>query len=599
MSITHDDLELLRDPRRSLPVCGKVRAMSAVDGRALIPYDPKLITTRMQLDILQYIADPPRSPLTGQVLWMILLGYRQGGKSVAAEYGFYAQTAYSQSWKHLCVADEPQRAKELLARVNNLHAEWPREVRMERKYDQETWQATFSPVQVEHERLVERLMRTQHTGQNPIGADWDSCHWSEADFSPDAPAWWSAFKPSMTNRDHARLLIETTANPGTITPSVGFVRDLYFASKANRDANDDGGPSRFFCRFYPFWDSKIHQRPWNPKDKLENEEIRLLERYGPHGLRKEHLAFRRGEMVDDALIRANPETFRIWYPFDDLTCWPRRGSRIFSSEILERHESSPRITPWVPTDHAQFYPGWRKPPGEVDPDAAYVISVDPNGYGVGRDHGSAELREVWSDEQYQVAVFAGGARDGVDPEVLARWVGLTARKFKARVFVESTGVGMAVLALLRTHYLDIDLYHYEDNPERPGVPASLPRKLEALTHHRTQLAGDLVLQDADGVAQLASYRNDKQVEESDSQLQLAGGHNSRGRRPRHHWDKVSASMWGSWAVGLGHVNRPSKPKAAPPARLEIETAEDWARVDAMLARQAAFRRGVYTHQGKP
>lgn len=594
-SITEAELKHLRDPRRALRACGMIPTQAAVDGRNLVPYNPDEITVRMQRDILSYIADPPRDPHTGMTRWMLLIGYRQGGKSVTAEYGFYVRTAYAQSWQHLCTADNGDRAGELLKRVNGLHKTWPRRLRAERAYDAEVWQATFREMRAGGEHLVERVMRTQHAGQNPIGLPWDSVHWSEFCFSQEAPGYWSGLRPAIVNRAHALMLWESTPNPGNLVPDCGFGKEMYFAAKT-RHAEEDGAPSRFFSKFYPFWDGKLNRRPWLQEWKPDNSELRLLEKYGPYGLRLEHLAFRREAMRTDPEIRRNPDVFGIWYPFDDLTCWAKVSGAIFQSHHLDRQANSGRLKAWPNGETECFYPGWRKDPGEVDPNAAYIIAVDPNGYG-GRDHGAAELREVWSDEQYEVASFAGGRIDGVDPEVLGHWVGKTARRYKAEVVVESTGVGTGVLTLLRQQYPDVRLYHHNGDPEKPGVPASPKTKQEALAHHKDALMDDLWLQDRAKYEQHISYRNDKAVEETDGQLQLQGGTTSRQRRPRHHWDRVSASMWASWAVANGICRRPVKPKPVAPPRPPCETIEG---LEAVMARIEQRRtRGVLQPEDKP
>lgn len=590
-AITADQLQALRDPRRSLRTCGKVPSQNAVDGKGLAPYDPTAITHRMQQDILSYIASPPIDPATGLTAWFLLVGSRQTGKSWTAEAGFYVKAAYAQTWKHLCTADTGDRAGELLKNINSLHKTWPSGLRAERQYDSEVWQATFKEVYMGGEQLVERVMRTQHAGQNPIGLPWDSIHWSEYAFCPEAYAYWSGLRPAIVNRPRSLMVWETTANPGTITPDVGFAREMYFAAKAK--VGDDGVPSRFFARFYPFWDSKLCVRPW-PKDATpELEEQRLFERYSPYGLRWEHLAFRRATFREDAEIRRDPDQFGIWYPFDDLTCWAKASGAIFQSHHLDRHRNSGRLVEWLPSGNAMFYRGWRKDPGEVDPDAAYLISVDPNGYG-GRDHGAAELREVWQDEQIQVGVFAGGRSDGVDPEVLARWVGQTARRFRAWVIVESTGVGAGVISILRSQYPDIRLYHHNQDFEKPGVPASSKTKQEALAAHKDALMDDLVLQDKLGFGHHLSYQNDKAVEEGDMALQLQGGKTSRNRRGRGHWDRVSASMWGSWGVANGVCPRPMKPKPPVAPKAGYDTLAELDRV--LVALDGARPRGAFVRQ---
>lgn len=577
MTITPELLPLLRDPRRALPAFGHVGTQDGRGGDNVVKYDPGALTHSLQQDILKYWHCPPVDPHTGNAQWMITLAGRQGGKSFTAEAAAYCRTAAANSWQHLCLADTPDRSRELLARVNMLHDLWDPDVRFERKYNNEEWQATFAPMNIGPHRLSVRRMRTQHTGMEPVGAAWDSLHWSEVDFSgDDARRFWSNLLPALVNRSHAVVHLESTGNPGMLTPSVGFLKEMYFAAKNRR--SDGSDMNRFIACFYPFWDNKRARRPWNPSWSMEVEEIRLLEKYGSAGLTLEHLAFRREILATDPEIRRDPETFGIWYPFDDLTCWPVIQSGTFQDYHLKRHLNATWLVPWKPVDRAMWYPGHRVAAGVFDPDAAYIMGVDPNGYG-GRDHGAAELREVWAEKQTEVASFAGGRMDGVDPEVLARWIIATCEKARAaqvriKVVVESTGVGAGVITLLKQRPDVVDLY-YSDQ-DRPGVPASAQKKQEALAHHKDALMQDLVLHDEDKVSQHATYRNDKAVEETDTALQLQAGNPSRRRRPRHHWDKVSASMWTSWAVANGLCRRPFIPVVKPPRTKPYpSTAEEW------------------------
>lgn len=585
-------LPLLRDPRRSLRVYGRVSSQAAKSASdVLAPYDPATVTRRMQQDILSYWADPPKDRM-GRTLWFCLLGYRQGGKSLAAESGAYVVTSSASTWRHLCYADTPNRSKELLGRINLLHDNWDIEseaegrprLRFERKYDNEAWQATFSPVQVGKDRLSDRVMRTQHTGQDPIGAAWDSVHGSEEDFAgDDAAKFWSGLQPGLITRHHSLVIRESTPNPGTITPSVGFYRGFYFNAKARRA--DDSEMSRWFAKFYPFWDGVRHALPYDERWPLELEELRLLDRYGKDGLRPEHLMFRRSVLKSDEEIRRNPETFGIWYPFCDQTCWPTIQGTTFTNAHLARNLGQPHLVPWEPVDNCMWYPGRRKPAGEPDPEASYIMGVDPNGFG-GKDHGAAEIREVWDDEQREVCSFAGGRKEGVNPETLGNWIIQTSQRFRdagarIRVVVESNGVGAGVIAIIKSAP-GVDLYYTE--PDKPGVPASGKTKQEALVAHLDALLDDLWLQDQHKVEQHTDYRNDKAAEETDIQLQLAGGNPSRGRRRKDHWDKVSASLWTSWGVAHGVVRRPSVPIVVPPRTKPWPATEsEWADFEARNA----------------
>jgi len=512
-------LSRLRDPRVALPTCGYVRDQATED---FVQYDPYAITDTFQADILEYYANPPRDE-NGRTRWAYMIGYRQAGKSTAAEFAAYCLTAYTPGLDHICLADTDDRAKYLHSRVHELDQRWPEEIKAPRSNTREKWQLTF-------DGLVGGTMRTlsMAKGSVGIGQSPGSAHWSEIPFCPDQAAQWSGMLPSLRNRADVRVLLETTCNPDD---SQGFAQELYLSGLR--------GDGRLFSLFYPFWDGKLNSRPWPKNSALDTEEQRLLDKYGPQGLRLEHLAFRRECMADDVRIRLNPDEFGIWYPFDDVTCWARTSGGIFSS-LLDRHAEA-ELVAWKPT--AQFYPG-DSGHAEPDPDAVYALAVDPCGYAA-RDHGAAQLVEVWDDVWYQVGVFSGGRRESVDPEVLARWVFDTGMRYnKALVVVESTGVGQGVLTLLRAWgYPNL----YYESKGNPGIAATTKSNGLSLTALRTALKDLLVLRDADTVGQLQTYRNDKNVQDGVQAEQLRGEVGRR-RRERHHWDKVSALQWVCWAA---------------------------------------------------
>jgi hypothetical protein len=53
----------------------------------------------------------------------------------------------------------------------------------------------------------------------------------------------------------------------------------------------------------------------------------------------------------------------------------------------------------------------------------------------------------------------------------------------------------------------------------------------------------LVLNDAETVEQLRSYRRDKELEDSEKFKLLQPNKLGRGRRAKHHWDRISALLW--------------------------------------------------------
>ena len=99
----------LANPSISLLAYGHVQDQST--GNA-IRYNPNAITDRLQSTIVSYFSNPPLTA-DGQVRWLVLLGYRQAGKSTAPELCAYAKTAYTPGWDHVCIADTRNRAEYL------------------------------------------------------------------------------------------------------------------------------------------------------------------------------------------------------------------------------------------------------------------------------------------------------------------------------------------------------------------------------------------------------------------------------------------------------------------------------------------------------
>tara|TARA_R110002012_G_scaffold206784_1_gene376828 strand:- start:258 stop:932 length:675 start_codon:yes stop_codon:yes gene_type:complete len=165
-------------------------------------------------------------------------------------------------------------------------------------------------------------------------------------------------------------------------------------------------------------------------------------------------------------------------------------------------------------------------------DALYAIGVDPSGHAA-RDHASFQVLKVYDGEWTQVASFA----TNIDPLAFSRKLEEVGRYYNnASVVVESNGVGQSVLALLREwEYPNL----YYEKKRKPGFTTTAKSIDMTLGHLVDGLLDELILNDDDTLEQLQSYRNDKQVEESPSS-EIVRGKTSSKRRPRHHWDKISA-----------------------------------------------------------
>ena len=165
-------------------------------------------------------------------------------------------------------------------------------------------------------------------------------------------------------------------------------------------------------------------------------------------------------------------------------------------------------------------------------DAIYVIGVDPSGHAA-RDHASFQVLKIYDGEWTQVACFA----TNIDPLAFSRKLEEVGRYYNnAKIVVESNGVGQSVLALLREwDYSNI----YYEKKRRPGFTTTAKSIDMTLGYLVDALLDDLIFYDKDTLEQLQSYRNDKQVEENPNS-EIVRGKVSKKRRPRHHWDKISA-----------------------------------------------------------
>ena len=500
--LSAEALDALLDPSVSLPAYAKV--IDQKTGRE-VRYDPFAITEKLQATVVGYYANPPVTDM-GQVKWLNLLGYRQGGKSLTAEACGYVKTAYTPGYDHVCIADTKPRAEYLHRRVHLIHQNWPRPVRSPTVPNREVRQLSFR-----HGGRMRIL--SGESGAVGIGQSPDSFHGSELPWWRNAGSQFSMIYPSMINRDHSRVLLEATPAP-TSMPSTEWWRDQC------RDAKK--GLGRWIYAFFPFWDGKLNQRPW-PKDSvLTNEEIDLLNRYGPLGLRKENLAFRRLMVDTDAEIRRHPDLFKVYYPFDDISCWISTAGSVFRADTLKRHQEAVLVP-------------WRAPYMEYEaPEsgAVYVIGADPAGYAA-RDHAAFHVLKVYDDQWTQVACF-GATTDPVD---FAKRLNAVGRRYNnALLGVESNGVGVATLALLQEmNYPNL----YYEKPYKPGLAATVKSVPQMLSYLQDALMDYLVLHDEDSVGQLGSYREDKATERS-AVSEILGAHGRGRRRNRHHWDKVSA-----------------------------------------------------------
>jgi len=510
-------LNTLRSPAHALAAFGEVHDQKT--GR-FVKYNPTAITGRLQLEVLDYMSNPPRLP-SGETIFLTLLGYRQAGKSLTTEYAAYCKAAFIPGWDHVCIADNRDRADYLHKRVHYLHQRWPKALKSRSMATRESRQLTFDPLQGGKMRVLSAESGAVGVGQSP-----DSFHASECHLWSDFNGSMFLINPSLINRREALVVFEATPWERNCAWHEHYV----MAKK---------GAGRHKAVFFPFWDGKLNSRA-TPKDfQPTNEEVGLLNRYGPQGLTTDNLTFRRFIMDTDPEVRRNPEMFGVMYPFDDISCWIASANSAIPEHALKKHLQAD-LKPW--TGPYQEY----EAPQEG---AIYAIGVDPSGYAA-RDHASFQVLKCWRGEWTQVACFA----EHIDPLSFTNQLVRTAKRYnKALICVESNGVGQSVLALLDDR--DYPNLYYEAK-FKAGFTTTSKSLDQATGWVIDALMDELVLNDRDLLQQLQTYKNDKRTEES-AAAEILRGSSSNRRRDRHHWDKVSALMMA--VVGARYLPVRDKP----------------------------------------
>lgn len=540
-----EQLLFLRSPGKSLP---KLAEVLDQETSTFVKYDPTRLTHTFQTELLDYLDDTPRTDF-GQTKWLTCLTARQMGKSLAVEYGMYSKTAYTPGWDHVCIADIDERAKYLHKRVHQMHIRWPENLRAPTLRGNELLQLTFDPTIGGKMRVMSAETSAVGIGQSP-----DSFHGSECAFWSDFSGTMSMIYPSMVNRANSLAVFECTP---------------WLAGNDWHEhvvmAREERG--RHMYLFKPFWDGVLNRRPWDRTWAPDQEELKLLNEYRTKGLNLHNLAFRRSIMDTDAEIRRNPELFKVFYPFDDVTCWITGAQSAIPGHALDKHKRDNLIS-----SKEGYYE--RAAP---DPECRYVIGVDPCGH-ASRDHAAFQVLEVSHEGWVQVAWFA----DHADPLAFSRKlqeVGLRYRR--ALICVENNGVGQAVVSLLRDwNYPNL----YYDDKGRPGITTSGP-SLEQMTAQLIDaLMDNLVLHDKRTIDQLMTYKNDKRIEEN-AASELVRGAPSKRRRERHHWDSVSALMFAVIGARVTPKGK-ARPKELPAGDNPIHTglykanerAEEWKKI---------------------
>ena len=550
-----DDLiRQLRDPRVTVP-----EFCSVVDQRTedIIQYDADRVCPRLQHSILAFMGDTPRDS-DGMTQWLIVNASRQTTKSTTTALAMANLAEYTPGAFAAIIADKKERAEDLFRAIDISYEYKPEEVKYPTIANRESRQLTFT-----HKGKIRTLAANQENVGIGRGASY--LHMSELPFWNDPADVWFKMGPAFRTRENAVIVMESTPAPMS-EPGAEWYRDM--CAEARK------GHGRFKFLFVPFYESKLNERNWHPSWKPDSTELKLLEKYGPPtGL--ENLAFRRRVMEEDKLIRRYPELFFVFYPVNSITCWQQPGGGAIPAHVLEKHLEGEMVL-WDPPDN--MYMEYEPPKA----DAIYVIGVDPAGFGSG-DQASFQVLELWADEWKQVATFSSS--EASPPEVARHVLDAAKRYNDAEVVVENNGVGAGVLSILElaSDYNGVvlvdqsgverrfqlkNLYYHKRGSARsaPGIPASKRTNSEAMAAMIDALMDRLTLKDAETVEQLRSYRRDKELEDSEKFKLLQPGKTGRGRRSKHHWDRISALLWACLVARDLPVRY--KPKTKEQAELE-------------------------------
>lgn len=536
VALTPEELNLLRDPRVSLPQFGKVLDLVS---RQIVPYDPTALTFQGQAWVLNFLADPPRDA-DGFTYWLNLLAPRRFGKSVLGELAFYPKVATIPGYKHLCIADNGDRAKMLHQVLHDVDSRWPAELKGRRGLaaagTKEVNQITFDRLQGGRADVI------ASTFAAGIGASLDSLHVSECAFMRDYSALMSVVHPALFAVKDAVVFNECTPAPTGLAASAEAWRDQFEAGLAAQEGNpEEEVLSRYRSVFFSVMDCKTCVRPWPKKARLEDWEQSYLERYHTRGLHEGHIAFFRYVLATDREISRDPELLFTYYPLDSVTCWRTSTGGTFPDRYMNILRNQ-LLTPWQPEANTQVYEAHSA-------DCPVLITVDAVGEAA-RDHGVVTALSAWEEEIAVLATHAAHTR----PEDLAD----IACKFsdaygKAPIVVESNGVGQGFIAYVVARGYGGRLIRQDpgEYPPKHGIAlnSTIRQQSIALTQDEI-LAGRLLIRDEELYRQLSKYRDNKSLEQGvrAEQVAKARGVRSTWRTDRHHWDRVSALLLGVYTI---------------------------------------------------
>lgn len=530
--------QALANPAIGMPAFGTVLDQSTDQ---LIPYDPLSLNPNLHRGILNYYGNTPRTE-SGHTKFLVVIASRQSGKSFCAAACNYYRTAYVEANYSVMIADTRERADTLFRNTMLQHDHMDPQVRIDSTHG-ETRQISFH-----HGGAIRAL--SAGSNMTGIGRSISSGHLSECPFMLDFGGLWYGLRPALTNRKNVRLVMESTPAPMD-KPSAEAFRDT--AAEARRASA--AGTGRWAYLFSPFYESRLNERPWPKDSSLTLEEQRLMDKFGPRQgqpasasgapyLTLENLAFRREELAGTDEMRRDPGLFWVFYPVDQISCWHVAGSGAIRPDAIEAtaKRSQEFLTPWKPND------GEYQEYSDPRPDGIYVMGVDPAGW-TGGDQAAFVILELWEDQWRQVAGFS--SNNVTPPDFAERIITAAARYNHCEVVVENNGVGLGTLTALHLAQKQGRLKRlYSANQRKPGIPAtakSINSAMSMLVSSMLPVSqggyGTLTLADEELLDQLKSYRSDKLIQDSDKFRIMNPGKTGKGKRGKHHWDRVSGLLW--------------------------------------------------------
>jgi hypothetical protein len=269
---------------------------------------------------------------------------------------------YVEGFNGAIVSYDNEQAKDLLSICKNAYDRMPEPVRDYRilRHDRENF-LDFGAMQADG-RTINFSTLYVGTGGGRVFGHGRTIHWlhlSELARYPDPGEIITGAQNAVPEGGY--ICIESTANGAG-----GTFYDLYQGAKR--------GENSYHPFFYPWW-WKGEYRDDLTLDEirafaLTEEEADLIEAAGAEGfaLTKEHLAWRRRKMGDDAA------KFREQFPEDDETCFLVSGSRAFDTQLIQRLIVKAMTRPCMREEHLGYgtIKAWRMPvDGHV-----YVCGVD-------------------------------------------------------------------------------------------------------------------------------------------------------------------------------------------------------------------------------